>query len=172
MPTDFNKNHLPFKLPLWIDLVNNLYVVCPTSPIPAFNRVEILKDEWGVEKITSTLVLLQSPCWTAQPAPTFYTHCPHFVSSSQPYPAPSKHFPNPVPKCPCLQRIYCHLLYAKHLCMLSHRFSHLSLKTDKIWGTGVVQLVEGPTLDVSSGHNPRVMASSPESSSVLSMQPS
>ena len=39
------------------------------------------------------------------------------------------------------------------------------------WGAWEAQLVELPTLDFSSGHDPRVVGSSPVSGSVLGMEP-
>ena len=38
-------------------------------------------------------------------------------------------------------------------------------------GTGVAQSFECPTLDFSSGHDPRVMESNPTSGSMLSVEP-
>ena len=43
------------------------------------------------------------------------------------------------------------------------------LKKGQYWGTGVTQLVECPTLDFRSGHDPLVVGWSP--ASVLSMEP-
>ena len=43
--------------------------------------------------------------------------------------------------------------------------------TKSSWGTWVAQSVERPTLDFGSGHDPRVVGSSPASGSVLSMKP-
>ena len=40
-----------------------------------------------------------------------------------------------------------------------------------LWGTWVAQSVGQPTLDFGSGHDPRVMGSSPMSGSTLSMEP-
>ena len=39
------------------------------------------------------------------------------------------------------------------------------------WGTWVAQWVERPTLDFDSGHDPRVMGSSPLLGSALSVDP-
>ena len=45
------------------------------------------------------------------------------------------------------------------------------MKTVKFQGAWVAQLVEHLTLDLGSGHDPRVMGSSLELSSMLSMEP-
>ena len=47
----------------------------------------------------------------------------------------------------------------------------LPIKSEAFRGTWVAQSVERPTVDFSSGHDPRVMGLNPISGSVLSVEP-
>ena len=46
-----------------------------------------------------------------------------------------------------------------------------NLIKNKLWGAWMAQSVERLMLDFSSGHNPRIMGSSPISGSALSVEP-
>ena len=47
----------------------------------------------------------------------------------------------------------------------------LLIKSDGPWGAWVAQSVECPTLNFGSGHDPRVVGSSPPEGSMLTMEP-
>ena len=51
------------------------------------------------------------------------------------------------------------------------KLEDISIETLKNWGSWVAQSVERPTLDFSSGHDPRVVGLSPRSGSMLSIEP-
>lgn len=57
----------PFKLPLWRAALSTTHGTPNFLHPCSQQRVEISKDEDGMDKMASTLVLSQSWCWTRQP---------------------------------------------------------------------------------------------------------
>lgn len=104
----------------------------PTFPIPAFNRGW---RAWKMKIVWIKLPQCRCCCRTGARQDNLPTHTHNLVTFTAHVllvPANSKSYKylsNPVPKCPCLWRIYCHLLCIKHSHVLSHMLSHLSLKT-------------------------------------------